>query len=111
MIDFDDIENPDGEPLVWVEYSVRLLTTRRAPEDGCARTLSQWFQYEYEQARDIDAQARSPLGALARCTGKGAHCNQAAIDTDGFPFGRDQYKRDDTDPVYCPHCDGAEDIG
>jgi hypothetical protein len=100
MLQAADLMLPPEE-FEWREYTVRLLTPKGWPWPA-GLSMSEAFTDAVAASETQDVLASTPLG-----TGVACRCGAVAINTDGYPWGRERYKRD----VHCPHCDGGEDVG
>jgi hypothetical protein len=90
------LHSDDLEPgqYVWHEYTIRVLIPRGKSRD---------------KAVHEDVTSQSSVGAAGTC----ADCGCVTIETKGYPWGQDRYGnvRHPERTTYCPHCDGAEDVG
>jgi hypothetical protein len=86
---FADEAEP-GIEYVWIEWKVRVLVNRA----------------DYEDALHEDILISGSIGKPVDCD----TCNKVAIDLTDFPHGLDKYGMHGSN-VYCPHCDGGEDVG
>ena len=104
MIDWSDVKDePDAQQGTrWREFTVRLLV----PESQAGTP----FDEAYKECFQADILSTMHVGKGVECQ----ECHGTAIDTEGFPWGAKRYIRtllqEGKDTVYCPHCDGAEDI-
>lgn len=74
----------------WYELRIRVLV----PEDKHPSNENDWYHY--------DTTMTKPIGSAGKCP----DCGKVTVETEGFPWGQDEYGK----PRYCPHCDGAEDV-
>lgn len=97
LLHVDDIEAIELENYVWSQMTVRVLAPR-------AGTIGKSLALAIHSDRLSVAQSGKPVP----CPNE---CGRMAIDTKGYPWGQDYYKTTDENSIYCPHCDGAEDVG
>jgi hypothetical protein len=97
----EDWPTDEGE-VVCLEYTVRLFIPRK---DMTGTTLNGGFRQYMDAVVDMDVLRRTPIGIAIPCN----RCEWMAIDLTNYPHGLYQYGKKG-ELMYCPHCDGGEDI-
>lgn len=113
--DMPDAVRDGTAPARWVELKLRVLV----PPDCTYGLRWHWKdglrEMLVEDALQVDMQVHAPLGEAVECKGCGRVAIAFAEDSTPsgrpFPTGLRKHGGGGERGVYCPHCDGAEDIG